>query len=137
MIDADLTKEMPWAAIRGAGYSHKFNLAAPIRLTDIMYSERPEFLYVTGDNTDCIHVFWFGDEGGTGEFDIVNGELKHVDCHGCNVSISGSTLIFSPHRQDGTRQLLGPKRAVPRNSEELFFATLGGNRREGLVEDSK
>lgn len=137
MIDANLSMEMPWAAIRGAGYSHQLQLSAPTRLTHVSYSERPQYLYVTGNQSDCIHAFWFGDEGGTGEFDIINGELKHLDCDGCSVSISDSTLILSPHKPGGTRHSLGPKRSLPRNSEELLFAALSGYRPEGMEDESK
>lgn len=137
MIDANLSIEMPWAAIRGAGYSHQLRLLAPIRLTHVSYSERPQYLYVTGNQSDCIHTFWFSDQGGTGEFDIVNGELKHLDCYGCGVSISDSTLIFSPHQAGGPRNFLGPKRDLPRNSEELLFAAFCGYRPEGIDEESK
>lgn len=131
IIDANLSTDLPWAKVRSAGYSNKFEVAAPIQLTSILYSQRPEYLYVTGTLTDCIHAFWFADCGGTAEFDLIGGQLTHLDCHGCDISISGTTLIFGPHRPGGNRLSIGTRQDVPRNSEELFFATLGGYRPEG------
>jgi len=122
VIDADFSKEVPWASVRSIGYSHNLQLYAPIRVSHVSYAERPQYLYVTGDASQSIHAFWFADEQGAGEFDIISGELKHLDCHGCDVSISGTELIFSPHRSGGDRMKIGGRRDVPRNSEELFVS---------------
>lgn len=73
LIDADLSKEVPWASVRSLGYSHNLQLTAPVRVSHVSYAERPQYLYVTGDASRSIHAFWFEDEQGTGEFDLVGG----------------------------------------------------------------
>lgn len=127
LIDADLTAGVPWAAIRAAGYSRKFLLPAPMRLAHVSYSQSPQFLYVTGDRRNSIHTFWFGDEGGTGELTVVDGELAHVDCCGCSFTISAGVLEFSPHKPGAIRNSLGPQTELPRNSEELLLAAVAGD----------
>ena len=124
LVDADLLKQVPWASIRAIGYSRNFQLPAPVPVSHISYSERPQYLYVTGDASRSIHAFWFADQGGTGEFDIIGGKLGHLDCCGCNFVISGTELIFSPYQGGGDRKKRGARRDVPRNSEELFVSVL-------------
>ena len=130
IVDANVMNDMPWAKVRAAGYSRELKLNAPIQITHVSFSERPEYLYVTGDSAHSVHAFWFAEGGGTAEFDLVDGQLMHVDCAGCNFSISGSELIFSPHRSGGNRKNLGGRSDIPRNSEELFIAALNGYRPE-------
>lgn len=122
LVDADLSKYVPWASIRSIGYSHNLQLPAPVRVSHVSYLERPQYLYVTGDAAHSIHAFWFADEGGTGEFDIIRGEIKHLDCHGCDFVIAGMELIFSPHKSSGDRKQIGARRDMPRNSEELLVS---------------
>jgi hypothetical protein len=123
LLDTPVTEKTSTEALRSAGYSNKFEISAPFEVKRIVIEERPKHLYVTGDGQRSIHAFWFDDEGGTAEFDIVEGQLKHLDSYGCSIVISGSDLIVSPHRGGGDRLSHGePGYRGPRNSEELFIS---------------
>jgi len=117
------------SSIRFLGYSKQMELNAAFKVRRVVFAARPEYLYVTERDGRSIHSFWFANNGGTAEFDVVDGELSHLDACGCDVSFSEGDLIFAPGGLGSCPRMRwgDPSYDGPRNSEEfLVYAIMNG-----------
>jgi hypothetical protein len=118
------------SSIRFLGYSKQMELNAAFKVRRVVFASPPEYLYVTELDGRFIHSFWFANNGGTGEFDVVDGELTHFDAFRCSVSFSGGDLIFTPDGLGHCPRLDwgDPTHDGPRNSEEFLVYTIMNGR---------